>query len=89
MQRSQHDNPHEGDYHKARRNFRHQGARERSHEPDVWLVFNSLISEVDPEKLKGVNITKEAAMTIRQCSHAMKSVPQILTPLLSKLLQMM
>ncbi len=64
VQRSQHDNPHEGDYHRARRNFRHQGASEQSHDPDVWLVGISLIIDVDPEKLKGVNITKEAATTI-------------------------
>ncbi len=35
VQGSQHDNPHEGDYHRARKNVRHQGVSERSCEPDV------------------------------------------------------
>ncbi len=76
MQGSQNDYPHDGHYQRERRNFRHQGASEQSCEPEVWLVGNSLISDIDPEKLKGVNISKEVVMTVQQCSQAMRSVLQ-------------
>ncbi len=45
--------------------------------PRVWLVGNSLISEVDPNKISGILVVKHSAMTLDDRKSAIRKVPAL------------